>query len=115
MTDHEPTQYTATVGRGYNTLNPRKSGMRIYTVKKEWHEIGVTTAQTVMDHEVRVYSPERTICDILRPNANIELQDRQTALREYVRRKDKNIPMLMEYATLFKVDKTIKQYLEVLL
>jgi hypothetical protein len=77
--------------------------------------MGVTTAMTTMGHEVKLYSPARTICDILRPNANVEMQDRQTALKEYVSRKDRDIPMLMEYAKNLKVDKELKKYLEVLL
>jgi hypothetical protein len=43
------------------------------------------------------------------------MQDRQTALKEYVSRKDRDIPMLMEYAKNLKVDKELKKYLEVLL
>jgi predicted CopG family antitoxin len=45
----------------------------------------------------------------------IEAQDLQTAIKEYVRRKDKNIPLLMRYAKAFSVEKIIRQYLEVLL
>jgi hypothetical protein len=37
------------------------------------------------------------------------------ALKRYVVRKDKNITMLMKYAKLFKVEKTMRQFIEVLL
>ena len=115
LNDREPTKYTATVRRGYNAKKPRELGVTVYTVKRELYEMGVTTTVTTMGHEVKLYSPERTICDILRPNANVEMQDRQTALKEYVSRKDRDIPMLMEYAKNLKVDKELKKYLEVLL
>ncbi|WP_425458221.1 hypothetical protein [Blautia producta] len=39
----------------------------------------------------------------------------QAALKGYVRRKERNIPLLMEYAKEFKVDKILRTYLEVLL
>ena len=68
-----------------------------------------------MGHVVRIYDAERSLCDVFRGNSQIEMQDRQTAIREYVARRKKDIPRLMEYAKIFKVDKIIKQYLEVLL
>lgn len=43
------------------------------------------------------------------------MQDRQNAIREYAAKGKKDIPRLMEYAKIFKVEKIIKQYLEVLL
>ena len=115
MTDKEPEKYSATVRRGYNSTALKEQGVKVFNVKREWFDIGTTVAMTTMGHEVRIYSPERTICDILRPNTNVDLQNRQTALREYVHRKDKDIPTLMEYARIFMVEKILKQYLEVLL
>ena len=37
------------------------------------------------------------------------------ALKAYARRKDKNLRALMQYAGMFKVEKILRQYLEVLL
>jgi len=62
-----------------------------------------------------VYNAERTICDLVRSRRNIEIQDLQSAVKGYVKRKNKNIPLLMRYAELFSVEKIIRQYLEVLL
>ena len=115
MTDREPCVYTATVPAGYNSSGQKSEGMRIYTVKREWYHMGGTEVNTVFGHKVKVYSPERTLCDIIRAGTDIEMQDRQTALKEYVVRKDRDIPRLMEYAKLFHVDNRIRQYLEVLL
>jgi hypothetical protein len=62
-----------------------------------------------------IYSQERTICDLFRSRRNIEIQDLQNAVREYVRLKKKNIPLLMRYSKLFSVEKIVRQYLEALL
>ena len=115
MADREPIQYTVTMKRGYNPTNLTKQGVKVYTVKKEWYPLGVTQARTPMGHVVRIYDAERSLCDVFRGNSQIEMQDRQTAIREYVARRKKDIPRLMEYAKIFKVDKIIKQYLEMLL
>lgn len=115
MTDREPLRYSVTVKQGYNTTNLVKQGVKVYTVKREWHSIGMMEVNTPMGHKVCAYNPERTICDVFRGRSHVEMQDRQTAIREYVKRQKKDIPLLMEYAKLFKIEKTIRQYLEMLL
>ena len=47
--------------------------------------------------------------------SRIEIQTFQGALKAYARRKDKNLRALMQYAGMFKVEKILRQYLEVLL
>lgn len=59
--------------------------------------------------------PAETICDLLRSRSRIEIQTFQGALKAYARRKDKNLRALMQYAGMFKVEKILRQYLEVLL
>ncbi len=68
-----------------------------------------------MGNMVRTYNAERSICDILRRRSQVEIQDRQTALKEYARSRKKDIPLLLEYAEEFKVDKILMIYLEMLL
>lgn len=115
LADREPLQYTVTLKQGYNPENLTKQGVKVYTTKKEWHAMGIVEAESPMGHIVKVYNAERTLCDIFRGRSQVEIQDRQTAIREYVRHRGKDVPRLMEYAKIFKIDKIIKPYLEVLL
>lgn len=115
MADREPLQYTVTMKQGYNSTNLTKQGVKVYTVKKEWHNMGIVEIPSPMGHMLRTYNAERTLCDVFRGRSQVEIQDRQTAIREYVRQSKKDIPRLMEYAKMFKIEKKIKQYLEVLL
>lgn len=115
LTDREPLKYAITVRTGYNPSRLQEDGFQVYTVKKELHEIGTTTMQTSFGHSVPVYNMERTICDLLRSRKNIEIQVFQDALKQYARRKDKNLRMLMKYASMFHVEKILRPYLEVLL
>ena len=115
LTDREPLKYSITVKTGYNPSRLREDGVQVYTVKKELHGAGVTTAKTPFGHAVPVYDMERTICDLLRSRNHIEMQTFQGALKAYARRKDKDLRTLMRYAKLFRVEKILRQYLEVLL
>ena len=71
--------------------------------------------QTSFGHSVPVYDMERTICDLLRSRKNVEMQVFQDALKQYAKRKDKNLRMLMKYAAMFHVENILRPYLEVLL
>ena len=93
LTDREPLKYTITVRTGYNPSRLQEDGFQVYTVKKDLHEIGITTMLTSFGHSVPVYDMERTICDLLRSRKNIEMQVFQDALKQYAKRKDKNLRM----------------------
>ena len=115
LTDPEPLEYTVTVKTGYNPSKLKAEGVQVFTIKAELHGVGLTTAQTPFGHTVPVYDLERTICDLLRSRNNMEMQTFQGALKMYARRKDKDLRTLMRYAGMFRVEKILRQYLEVLL
>ena len=115
LTDREPSPYAITVRRGYSTTRLKAEGLFVYTIKPELFDVGVSSGQTPFGHTVPVYDMERTICDLLRSRSRIEIQTFQGALKAYARRKDKNLRALMQYAGMFKVEKILRQYLEVLL
>ncbi len=115
LTDREPMQYAVTVKTGYNPSALKSDGVQVYTIKKELHDVGITTMQTPFGHPVPVYDMERTICDMIRSRSSVEMQTFQDALKQYARRKEKNLRRLMQYAGLFRVEKPLRQYMEVLL
>ena len=115
LAEREPSQYAVTLRTGTNSTGLNKSGVKVYKIKDELFDEGITRARSPSGHNLRTYNPERTVCDLIRSRRNIEIQDLQTAVKEYVRTKDKNIPLLMRYAKVFSVEKTVRQYLEVLL
>ena len=115
LTDREPSKYSVTVRRGYSPTRLKAEGLSVYTMKPELFDVGLSSGQTPFGHTVPVYDMELTICDLLRSRSRIEIQTFQGALKAYARRKDKNLRALMQYAGMFKVEKILRQYLEVLL
>ena len=114
LAEREPTQYTVTLKAGTNATGLTKQGVKAYKVKMELFPEGIIETDSPSGHKVRVYNIERTVCDLIRSRRNIEIQDLQTAIKGYVRLKDKNIPLLMRYAKAFSVERIARQYLEVL-
>lgn len=115
LTDREPMVYSVTVKTGYNPHRLKEDGIKVYTIKGELHQLGLSQEETPFGHLVPVYDQERTLCDILRSRKNVDKQILQDALKSYSKRKDKNIRKLMSYAETFRVKNVLKPYMEVLL
>lgn len=115
LTDREPSEYSVTVKTGYNPSNLKTEGIKVYTVKKELHDVGIIVMNTPFGNPIPVYDPERTICDIIRSRSGVEIQTFRDALRQYAVFDQKDLHRLMKYAQIFRVEKTLRQYLEVLL
>ena len=116
LTDREPLVPTLTVYSGYNahrlTMN---GGCKVYTVKKELLDIGKIMVVDHCGNQIPMYDLERTVCDLVRSRNSIEMQDFTSALKTYISRKDKELNRLMDYAKQFRVQKILRQYMEVLL
>ena len=115
LATREPIQYAVTLKSGTNASGLTKQGVKVYKVTEVLFEEGLMGKKSPAGHTLRVYNPERTLCDLIRSRRNIEIQDLQSAFKDYVRLKEKNIPLLMRYAKSLSVDKIIRPYLFVLL
>lgn len=115
LMEREPTSISLTVGRTYNASNLRKKGYKVHSVSNELLDLGKTTIKTNYGNTVRVYDIDRTICDIIRIKDIIDIQVFQTAIKEYMRSKNKNLPNLMKYAKAMNIEDKVRLYTEVLL
>ncbi len=115
LTDREPSPYSVTVKTGYNPANLKTDGIKVYTIQKELHDVGLIMMNSPFGNAVPVYDAERTICDLIRSRSSIEMQTFQDALKQYARRRGKDLHKLMCDAKMFHIERILRQYLEVLL
>ncbi len=83
-------------------------------MKSENFSLGETTMDLEDGTTIRIYDLERTICDIIRDRNKIDPQIFNTAMKEYFKLPKKNLNLLYKYAKKLKIDKILKQYMEVL-
>ena len=115
LIDHEPSAPTMTIYSGYNAGRLRASGYKVFYVKKEYLHVGAVMVKDLFGNEIPMYDMDRTICDMIRNRSSFEIQDFTAALKAYVRRKDKNVSKLYDYAKLFRIERIVQQYMEVLM
>lgn len=63
---------------------------------------------------VRAYDKERCICELIRDRKKYEVQNFQTAVKDYMTGKEKNLSRLLEYAEKLKIRDEVMKYVEVL-
>ena len=115
LTDREPLHLSVTVKTGYNPHRLKSSGIIVYSIKKELHDLGVINAKTPYGNVVKVYDRERTICDMIRSRGKLETDTVLTAIKQYTGQKEKDINKLLKYAKALHVENIVRNYLEVLL
>lgn len=82
-----------------------------------WEEsifsIGIEECE-IEGSKVRIYNAERTVCDMLRFKHKVTWETAKECLKTYLRRKDRNISLLLKYAESFRIKELLNIYLEVL-
>jgi len=114
LSDREPLNYSITVPYGYHSQFKRDL-FRPHFVKRHFLDLGKTFFKTEYGNVVTIYNKERSICDVLRTRNRMDKQLIIDALKRYVKDPKRNIPELLRYAKLFRVEKILRTYLEVLL
>ena len=115
LIDREPSTPTLTIYSGYNTSRLKAAGYKVYFVKKEYLDVGKVEVIDFDGNTIPMYDLERTMCDLVRNRSSFEIQDFNTALKSYARKKEKNLTKLFEYAKLLRVENLMRSYMEVLL
>jgi predicted transcriptional regulator of viral defense system len=115
LTDRAPLAYSITVPSGYHSQFLNDSGHKIFYVSRDLFDLGIISMNTPHGNQVRVTDLERTICDIVRSRNQIDVQVRNTALKGYVKNKDRNLNRLHAYAKQFRIQTIVRDYLEILL
>lgn len=109
--DQVPFIYTLSVPHGYVS----KTLSENYDVKhaaKETFEKGITFVKSELGNDLKVYSIERTLCELLHKPSELNKERFIPALQSYMRQKEKDVLLLMEFANMFRVEKRLLPYLE---
>lgn len=116
LTDVTPSCYFATVPRNYNYQHIENETMiNVVRVSKDRYGVGLEKILSPYGNMIVVTDKERTLCDVLTRRNRIDARVINEAYRNYFNRVDKDINKLVRYAKIFKVDKQVRNYMEILL
>ncbi|MCD6129643.1 MAG: Abortive infection protein AbiEi [Deltaproteobacteria bacterium] len=69
----------------------------------------------IKGHRVRIYCPEKTICDCFRYRNKLGLDVAKEGLSEYLKRRDRNLEKVLEYAEICRVKRLLETWLNALI
>lgn len=112
--DRTPAEWHITIDK--NTSRQRTQVeyplIRAYRVESELLTLGEANGK-IDSQKVRIYDRDRTICDVLRNMNKMDKEIFNKAIQGYVKDPKKNIPNLMQYAKVLRVQKRLKDIIEV--
>jgi predicted transcriptional regulator of viral defense system len=100
------------VRKNSNILKPAYPPLELYYQSSGQFEL---TEIAIRGETVRIYSPEKTICDCIKYRNRIGMDIMLEAVKNYVRRKDRDLGRLHEYSRKCRVEKLLTNYMEVLI
>ena len=104
-------KYDITVPNNY--FNYKIKNHNVFYVDKDIYELGLIQIDTPMGNKVKAYDMERCICDIIRSKNRMDSEHVKHSIREYVKRKDKDLVKLSKYAEKLGIKKEVMDYVEV--
>ena len=112
--DRNPAEWNITIDK--NVSRSRTSidypFVKAYRVEPDLVPLGETKG-SINFIDVRIYDRDRTICDVLRNMNKMDKEIFNKAIQGYVKDPKKNIPNLMEYAKVLRVQKRVKDLIGV--
>ena len=114
LLDREYSEISITVPKGYNASHLKTDNVQVSYASRDIYELGVCEVASSSGNKVRVYDRERSICNLIIDRNKTEVQNFQTAIKEYMASRDKNISRLVEYAQKLGVRDEVMKYVEVL-
>jgi len=113
MTDKIPDKMEITVYKGYNA-SKIKNSVIVHYVDKNIYNMGIVDLRTIFGNSVKSYDKERTVCDLIKNRNGIDPEIFSKAINNYMRRRDKDINKLFEYSKKLKIERQVREILEVL-
>ena len=103
-------KYDITVRKTYNSKHLKNH--EVFYVSDDIYDLGLTEAENPMWNKVRVYDIERCICHIIRSKNRMDLEHVKYSIREYIKRKDKDLIKLSKYADKMGIRKEVMDFVE---
>ncbi|MDR0893783.1 MAG: hypothetical protein LBN06_00540 [Prevotellaceae bacterium] len=106
-----PQAFNVAIEKNRKISLPAYPPITLYYWKREYQELGVVS-QEIEGYTVRIYHPEKSVCDAVKFRLKIGLDVTAEILNSYLKRKDRNLALLMEYARMMRIERVMRTYLE---
>ena len=114
LSTQTPTEIHIAILAKNKVLLPDYPPIKLYYWEKKFYETGVMKT-TYNGEEIAIYDIEKSVCDAIRYRSKVGIDITSEVLRNYLKRKDRNLDRLMKYAENMRIATVLNQYLTMML
>jgi len=114
LTTFNPSIISMAICRGSREPKIEYPPVKFYHFSKKQFEAGINEIK-IKAHKIRIYCPEKTICDCFRYRNKLGLDMAKEGLSEYLKRKDRNLQKLLEYAEICRIKPLLETWLNAMI
>lgn len=109
LTTQVPQQYDVAIKRGRKVTLPQYPSFSVHNLTDSVLNTGVTNTK-ISGYEVKIFDLEKSVCDAVKFRNKIGLDVCTEIVKNYLKRKDRNLSKLMKYAKILHVNKILEMY-----
>lgn len=114
LTTFNPSIISMAICRGSREPKIEYPPVGFYHFSKKQFEAGINEIK-ISGHKIRIYCPEKTICDCFRYRNKLGLDMAKEGLSEYLKRTDRNLEKLLEYAEICRIKPLLETWLNAMI
>ena len=112
LTTSMPQSFHVAIKRDRKVTTPSFPKVEIHHYTESLLKIGVTT-MIIDGFKIRIYDVERCVCDAVKFRNKIGIDVCSEIINNYLKRYDRNLTKLMDYARRLRVGNILEKYLQV--
>ena len=109
-----PTEIHIAIPAKNKVLLPDYPPIKLYYWDKRFYETG-RFQTTYNEEQITIYDIEKSVCDAIRYRNKVGIDLTSEILRNYLKRKDRNLDKLIKYADNMRIANVLNQYLTVMI
>jgi predicted transcriptional regulator of viral defense system len=113
LTTTIPVEYSIAVPKKTKIVLPDYPPIKLHYFVDKYYTLGIKS-ELQGGVNIKIYSIEKTICDLIRFKSKIGSDIIIEAIKNYMKQNDRDIQLLMKFARETKTFEIIKKYIEVL-
>lgn len=114
LTTFNPLIISIAVCRGSRMPKIEYPPVEFYYFSKKQFEAGIDEVK-IKGNKIRVYSPEKTVCDCFRYRNKLGLDIAKEGLSEYLKRKNRDLEKLFRYAEICRIKPLLQTWISALI
>lgn len=114
LTTFNPSIISIAVCRGSRRPKIEYPPVEFYYFSKKQFEAGIDEIK-INNNKIRIYCPEKTICDCFRYRNKLGLDMAKEGLSEYLKRKNRDLEKLLKYAEICRVKPLMQTWLNAMI